>query len=88
MNSNNNFNKSNDPDKRSWKYLKIGALIGAILGALLGFLHDTAVFFIPGIEHLIESMPFGIIPSSIILCVAVGCVVFVLPHAPAAHSWT
>ena len=72
---NNNFNKSNDPDKHSWKYLKIGALIGAILGAVLGLLHDAAVFFIPGIEHLIEAMPFGIIPSSIIFGVAVGCVI-------------
>jgi hypothetical protein len=75
MLSKNNFNKSNDPDRHSRKFLKIGALIGAILGALLGLLHDTAVFYIPGIEHLIESIPFGIIPSSIIFGIVVGIII-------------
>lgn len=66
--------KTNKHYKHNLKFLAIGALVGGVLGALFGILQEYGAFHIPGVEHLIEVSPLGIVVTAIILGVIIGSV--------------
>lgn len=66
--------KTNKHYKHNLKFLAIGVLVGGVLGALFGLLQEFGTFHIPGVEHLIEVSPLGIVATAIILGVIIGSV--------------